>query len=156
MNLDLLRELQSRGRSFYEMFPGAKASDAWQRQRNEREQREMATGRRPSQPEADDRPQQGPGTEDSNLGTRADARVREFLRQRLWRQRAQFTYSHTGPCSTRLRRLLGCTASSLRSGGYTSERATTSNGACSPPERARIVSAAIQPALVLLRIEISG
>jgi hypothetical protein len=66
MKLDVLRELQSRGCFFYEMFPGVKASDAWQRQRDQREQREMATGPRPSQPEADDRPQQGPGTEDSH------------------------------------------------------------------------------------------
>jgi hypothetical protein len=33
MELDVLREVQERGRLFWEMFPGAKASDAWQRQR---------------------------------------------------------------------------------------------------------------------------
>ena len=63
MQLDVLRELQRRGRFFYEMFPGAKASDAWQRQREEHEQGEM--GFRCSRPEADDRPQ-GLGTENSN------------------------------------------------------------------------------------------
>jgi hypothetical protein len=35
MDLDTLRELQQRGRFFYEMFPVAKASDEWQRHRDQ-------------------------------------------------------------------------------------------------------------------------
>jgi hypothetical protein len=31
MDLEALRELQQRGRFFYEMFPGAKASEEWKR-----------------------------------------------------------------------------------------------------------------------------
>jgi hypothetical protein len=31
MDLVMLREFQQRGRFFYEMFRGAKASEAWQR-----------------------------------------------------------------------------------------------------------------------------
>ena len=61
MQLDVLSELQRR-HIFHEMFPGAKASDAWQRQRDEHEQREMAFAR--SRPEADAGPR-GLGTEDS-------------------------------------------------------------------------------------------
>ena len=66
MQLDVLCELfQRRGRFFYEMFPGAMASDAWQRQRDQHEHSEMSPGSRRSQSEA------GPsttrtGTEDSN------------------------------------------------------------------------------------------
>ena len=63
MQLDVLRELQRRGRFFYEMFPGAEASDAWQRQRDQHEQGEMALRQRSSRPGADDRPP-GLGTED--------------------------------------------------------------------------------------------
>jgi hypothetical protein len=37
MNLEMLRELQQRGRFFWEMFPGAKASDEWQRHRDQME-----------------------------------------------------------------------------------------------------------------------
>lgn len=37
MDLETLRELQRRGRFFYEMFPGAKASEEWQRQRDQME-----------------------------------------------------------------------------------------------------------------------
>jgi hypothetical protein len=40
MELDVLREVQDRGRFFWEMFPGAKASDAWQRQREQMERKE--------------------------------------------------------------------------------------------------------------------
>jgi hypothetical protein len=40
MELDVLREVQERGRFFWEMFPGAKASDAWQRQREQMERKE--------------------------------------------------------------------------------------------------------------------
>ena len=58
MQLDVLRELQRRGRFFCEVFPGAKASDAWQRRRDEHEHSEMAPGSRRSRFEADDRPQQ--------------------------------------------------------------------------------------------------
>jgi hypothetical protein len=38
MELEVLREFQRRGRFFYEMFPGAKASDGWQRHRDRMEQ----------------------------------------------------------------------------------------------------------------------
>ena len=46
MELDVLRELQERGRFFWEMFPGAKASVEWQRQREQIEWNEKtASGR---------------------------------------------------------------------------------------------------------------
>lgn len=49
MELDVLRELQERGRFFWEMFPGAKASDAWQRQHEQIERSEkIAGGQSPS------------------------------------------------------------------------------------------------------------
>ena len=35
MDLEMLREFQQRGRFFYEMFPGAKASEEWQRHRDQ-------------------------------------------------------------------------------------------------------------------------
>ena len=34
MDLEMLRQFQQRGRFFYEMFPGAKASEEWQRHRD--------------------------------------------------------------------------------------------------------------------------
>ena len=37
MDAAMLRERQQRGRFFYEMFPGAKASDEWQRHRDRME-----------------------------------------------------------------------------------------------------------------------
>ena len=37
MDLEMLRELQQRGRFFWEMFPGAKASDGWQRHHDQME-----------------------------------------------------------------------------------------------------------------------
>ena len=37
MDLETLRELQQRGRFFYEMFPGAKASEEWLRHRDQLE-----------------------------------------------------------------------------------------------------------------------
>jgi hypothetical protein len=40
MQLEVRRELQKRGRFFYEMFPGAKASEDWQRQRDLLDERE--------------------------------------------------------------------------------------------------------------------
>lgn len=42
MQREALRELQRRGRFFYEMFPGAKASEDWQRQRDLLDEREVA------------------------------------------------------------------------------------------------------------------
>ena len=66
MQLDVLRDLQRRGRFCYEMFPRrGGVSDAWQRQRDQHEQGEMALRPRSSRPEANDRPH-GLGTEDSN------------------------------------------------------------------------------------------
>jgi hypothetical protein len=44
MELDVLRELQARGRFFWEMFPGAPASDAWQRQHGQIERNEKIAG----------------------------------------------------------------------------------------------------------------
>jgi hypothetical protein len=44
MELDVLRELQARGRFFWEMFPGAGASDAWQRQHEQIERNEKTAG----------------------------------------------------------------------------------------------------------------
>jgi hypothetical protein len=40
MDLETLRELQRRGRFFHEMFPGAKASEEWQRHRDQMEREE--------------------------------------------------------------------------------------------------------------------
>ena len=37
MDLDTLRELQQRGRFFYEMFPGASASEEWLQHRDQLE-----------------------------------------------------------------------------------------------------------------------
>ena len=37
MDLETLRELQQRGRFFYEMFPAAKASEEWLRHRDQLE-----------------------------------------------------------------------------------------------------------------------
>jgi hypothetical protein len=42
MDAEMLRELQQRGRFFYEMFPGAKASDEWQRHRDRMEEEHNA------------------------------------------------------------------------------------------------------------------
>jgi hypothetical protein len=54
MELDVLRELQARGRFFWEMFPGAKTSDAWQRQREEIERNEKTAGGQSSPVAVDD------------------------------------------------------------------------------------------------------
>ena len=43
MQPDVLRDLQERGRFFWGMFPGAKASDEWQRQRDRLEPLEVRT-----------------------------------------------------------------------------------------------------------------
>ena len=47
MTADELRELQDRGRFFYEMFPGAKAAEEWNRQRDRLD--ELDRKKRPSQ-----------------------------------------------------------------------------------------------------------
>lgn len=49
MDLETLRELQQRGRFFYEMFPGAKASEEWQRHRDQMD-REQEHNPRSSSP----------------------------------------------------------------------------------------------------------
>jgi hypothetical protein len=46
MELAILRELQARGRFFWEVFPGAKASDERLRQREQIEQNERIGARR--------------------------------------------------------------------------------------------------------------
>ena len=61
MQPDVLRELQQRGRLFYEMFPGAKASDEWQRQRDLLDERELAKSSPSSQVTAE-APEMGPTT----------------------------------------------------------------------------------------------
>jgi hypothetical protein len=61
MELAILRELQERGRFFWEMFPGAKASDEWQRQREQVEQNEKIGPRRSA-----------PATMDGSGDNRAD------------------------------------------------------------------------------------
>jgi hypothetical protein len=49
MEFDILRDLQDRGRFFSEMFPGAKASDEWHRQRGQiKRYEEKAAGGRSS------------------------------------------------------------------------------------------------------------
>jgi hypothetical protein len=48
MELDVLRELQGRGRLFWEMFPGAKASAEWQRQHEHIERNGKFAGGRSS------------------------------------------------------------------------------------------------------------
>ena len=53
MQPEVLRQLQQRGRFFYEMFPGAKASDDWQRQRDLMDERELARSSRSSKTTAD-------------------------------------------------------------------------------------------------------
>jgi hypothetical protein len=53
MEFDVLRELQERGRFFWEMFPGARASDAWQRQREQIERNEKTAGGESSPAEND-------------------------------------------------------------------------------------------------------
>jgi hypothetical protein len=47
MEPEVLRELQGRGRFFWEMFPGAKASNDWQRQSEQLERDEKSVGGRP-------------------------------------------------------------------------------------------------------------
>jgi hypothetical protein len=54
MALDILRELQERGRFFWEMFPGAKASDERQRQRKQSERNEKTASGRSSPADIDD------------------------------------------------------------------------------------------------------
>jgi hypothetical protein len=46
MDADLLRELQDRGRFFYERFPGASAADDWSRERDRTEHEHAAHQRR--------------------------------------------------------------------------------------------------------------
>ena len=47
MDAELLRELQDRGRFFYERFPGAAAAEKWKQQR-EKAEREFAAAALPS------------------------------------------------------------------------------------------------------------
>lgn len=54
MDFEVLGELQQRGRFFYEMFPGAKASDEWQRHRDQLDEREQAENPRSSPSVAND------------------------------------------------------------------------------------------------------
>jgi hypothetical protein len=42
MDAELLRELQDRGRFFYERFPGASAADDWRRERDRTEHEDAA------------------------------------------------------------------------------------------------------------------
>jgi hypothetical protein len=54
MQPEVLRELQERGRFFWEMFPGAKVADEWQRQRDQLERLEETSGEQPVARAADD------------------------------------------------------------------------------------------------------
>ncbi len=45
MNAETLRELQDRGRFFYQNFPGAAAADEWMRQRDRLEEKEADIGK---------------------------------------------------------------------------------------------------------------
>lgn len=48
MDPDVLRDLEERGRFFWEMLPGAQAGDEWQRQRDRPARtEEQAHGQRP-------------------------------------------------------------------------------------------------------------
>jgi hypothetical protein len=58
MELEVLRELQGRGRFFWEMFPGAKEANDWQKQSHQLERDEKATGGRP--PVVDGSERKGP------------------------------------------------------------------------------------------------
>ena len=60
MEHDVLRTLQERGRFFWEMFPGAKASDAWQQKREQIERNEKTVGGQSSPAAVND-----PGEKDS-------------------------------------------------------------------------------------------
>jgi hypothetical protein len=53
MDAALLRELQDRGRFFYERFPGAAAAEEWKRHR-ERAEREEASRKGRGSPAADE------------------------------------------------------------------------------------------------------
>ena len=53
MEIDVLRELQERGRFFWEMFPGAKASDEWQQQREQIEWNEKTERSSPAAVDGD-------------------------------------------------------------------------------------------------------
>lgn len=53
MELDVLRELQERGHFFWEMFPGADASDEWLRRREQIELNETTGGRQSPRVAAD-------------------------------------------------------------------------------------------------------
>ena len=54
MERDVLQELQELGRFFWEMFPGAKASDVWRRQRDQIERNDKTAGGQPSPAGVDD------------------------------------------------------------------------------------------------------
>jgi len=56
MDAEFLRELQDRGRFFYERFPGAAAAEEWKRERErvEREDAGRSRQRRNSQDEEED------------------------------------------------------------------------------------------------------
>ena len=67
MDAGLLRQLQDRGRFFYERFPGAAAAEEWKRQRERAEVEEAARTResRGSPTEGED----AAGTRSSSLNT---------------------------------------------------------------------------------------
>lgn len=70
MDAELLRELQQRGRFFYEMFPGAMASGEWRRHRNRMEEEQDARLLRPAagdRTEKSSNPEQGEAVLDHAL-----------------------------------------------------------------------------------------
>ena len=67
MDAEWLRELQDRGRFFYEGFPGAAAAEKWKQQR-ERAEREAAAEARQSRGSRDGEEDEG-GPRSSSLNT---------------------------------------------------------------------------------------
>ena len=65
MQFETLQELQKRGRFFWEMFPGAKMSDDWQKQRDLLGEPELSESSTLSTITADD-PQKGTGKAELN------------------------------------------------------------------------------------------
>jgi hypothetical protein len=80
MELDILRDLQERGRFFWEMFPGAQASDEWHRQRGQIERHEeKAAGGQSSPPAAVD----APGEKTADTLVQSEGAI-DSLNRRQW------------------------------------------------------------------------
>ena len=80
MELDVLRDLQERGRFFWEMFPGAQASDEWHRQRGQIERHEeKAAGGQSSPPATVD----APGEKTADTLVQSEGAI-DSLNRRQW------------------------------------------------------------------------